>query len=111
MSLAVFAAGRLPSDLVMPISAVPFAMAVIVIVVGLVRVVPSRRVAASELAASLGLGLEFFLAAGLIRLAAINDFGALGLVAAVVLFRRVIGLGVRYAVQAARSPSPGGLRA
>jgi uncharacterized membrane protein len=78
----------------------PFAIAVVVIAVGLVRAASSGRAGPAELAASLALGLEFLLAAGLLRLTAIDDFGALGLVAAIVLLRKLIGTGIRFALRA-----------
>jgi uncharacterized membrane protein len=98
--LPVLAAGRLPAELTEAVATVPFAIAVLVIVVGLLRVVPSGRAGPAELAAALTLGLDFFLAAGLIRLSAADSFAALGRVAAIVVVRKVIGVGVRTAVTA-----------
>ncbi len=79
---------------------VPFTIAVMVILIGLVRAAAAGKAAPAELAASLGLGLEFFLAAGLLRLSAIDDFGALAVVAAIVVLRKLISTGIRFAVQA-----------
>lgn len=92
--------GTLPADVIGPVSAVAFAIAVLVITVGLARVVPSGPRGPGELAASLALGLEFFLAAGLLRLAAIDSFEALGAVAAIVLVRKVISRGIGLSLRA-----------
>src|SRR6185369_11590889 len=54
---------------------------------------PHRLQAAAQLAASLGLGLELLLAAGLLRLSAIDDFGALAAVGAIVLLRTLVTIG------------------
>ena len=81
-------------------SAVPFAIAVLVVAVGLVRTMGAGRSAPAELAAALSLGLEFLLAAGLLRLAAIDDFSGLAMVGAIVLLRRVIGFGIRSGLRA-----------
>ena len=108
---AALAAARLPAELVETVSLLPFAIAVLVIGVGLLRVLPSGREGPTELAESLALGLEFFLAAGLIRLAAIDSFGALGVVGLTIVFRKVIGAGVRFAVRAVGSGGARGARA
>ena len=100
----------LPGQLLVGASVVPFAMAVLIIIVGFVRVVPSGRMAPDQLAASVALALEFFLAAGLLRLAT-NDLRSLGVVAAIVLLRRVISAGVRFAVRAVGSGSTHHVRA
>lgn len=79
---------------------VPFAFAVVVITVGLLRAGLAGRGGPAELAAGLSLGLEFLLAAGLLRLSAIDDFAGLGIVAAIVVLRRIIGAGIRFALRA-----------
>jgi hypothetical protein len=81
-------------------AAVPFAMAVAVIAIGLLRLAPAGAAAPAQLAASLALGLEFLLAAGLLRLSAIDDFAALAAVGAIVLLRRVISTGIGFALRA-----------
>jgi uncharacterized membrane protein len=100
------AAGRLPAEVTDAVATLPFAIAVLVIAVGLVRVVPSGRAGPAEFAAALALGLEFFLAAGLIRLGSADSFAALGLVAAIVVVRQVIGTGVRASVRALLGMAP-----
>jgi hypothetical protein len=52
-------------------------------------------------ATQLGIGLEFLLAAGLIRLAAVDTFAMLGITAAIIAVRRAIVLGLGYAARAA----------
>jgi Protein of unknown function (DUF1622) len=81
-------------------AAVPFAAAVVVAAVGLLRTPAAGRAGPAELAASLALSLEFLLAAGLLRLSALDDFGALAAVAAIVLLRKLITTGVRFALRA-----------
>ena len=87
-------------DAITTAAAVPFAMAVAVIVIALVRVPGARHAAPAELAAGVSLALEFFLAYGLLRLSALDDYGALGVVAAVVLVRKVINAGIGFALRA-----------
>ena len=50
-------------------------------------------------ATQLGVGLEFLLAAGLIRLAAVDSFAALGVAASIIAVRRAISLGLRNAAR------------
>jgi uncharacterized membrane protein len=90
---------------------VPFAIAVVVITVGVVRSAGAGRAAPAELAAALGLGLEFLLAAGLLRLSAIDDPLGLAAVAAIVLLRRLITTGIRFAVRALGAARVSGSRA
>lgn len=51
-------------------------------------------------ATQLGIGLEFLLAAGLIRLTAVDTFGMLGITAAIIAVRRAIVLGLGFAARA-----------
>ena len=92
-------------------AAVPFAMAVAVMTVALVRAGPAGRAGVGGLAAGLALGLEFLLAAGLLRLSGLGDFEALAAVAAVVLVRRLVGIGLRLGVRALRPARPPGVDA
>lgn len=78
----------------------PLFMAVLVIAVGLLRVPAARRTGPAELAASITLGLDFLLAAGLLRLSSIDDFTGLAGVAAIVLVRKLIGTGLLYGLRA-----------
>jgi hypothetical protein len=52
-------------------------------------------------ATQLGIGLEFLLAAGLIRLTAVDTFAMLGITAAIIAVRRAIVMGLGYAARAA----------
>jgi len=107
----VIADGRLPPELVGYAAAVPFALAVVVIAAGVVRSVLAWRSAPRQLAAALSRGLELLLAAGLIRLAAIDDFADIGLVAAIIALRQLISRGIGFAVRALGTEAPGQLRA
>ena len=80
---------------------VPAAIGLLVVLAGLAHALLDRRRAAASLATALALGLEFFLAAGLLRLAALDTLAALGLAAFILLLRRLISYGVRFAVRAA----------
>lgn len=76
----------------------PLAAGILVIAVGLGRLPLAGRAAPGDLAAAVGLGLEFLLAAGLLRLSALDDFQAIGVVAAIVLLRKLVTRGIAYAV-------------
>ena len=98
------------TEAIAALAVVPLLMGLLVIAVGVLRVPAAGRAGPAELAASLSLGLEFLLAGGLLRLASLDTFGALAVVAAVVLLRRLIGLGIAFGLRAlgppfARSPS------
>jgi uncharacterized membrane protein len=68
----------------------------------LIFVLSETRLSAlsADLTTYLGIGLEFFLAAGLIRLASVDTFQMLGLTAAIIAVRRTIVLGLGYAARA-----------
>jgi uncharacterized membrane protein len=102
---------RAVDDLLTAAADVPFALAIVVAAVGLARVPASGRGGPAELAAALALALEFLLAAGLLRLSAIDDFTALGAVAAIVLLRKLIATGLRLALRALGSARPQRIRA
>lgn len=87
------------SQLPAALAVVPLLMGVAVIAYGVLRA-PLRRTGAATLGAGLALGLEFLLAAGLLRLASLDDFAALGIVAAVIVLRSLIGTGVRIGLRA-----------
>jgi len=78
-------------------SQVPVALALLVTTVGILRALLAPARAAAVLAGAFSLTLEFLLAAGLIRLATRPGFTALGITAAIIVVRQVIGLGLRYA--------------
>lgn len=81
-------------------------MALVIIVVGVARTVLAPMGGPGILASALALGLEFLLAAGLIRLAARPGVTMLGVVALVIVVRRVIAAGLRYAQVALMTPAP-----
>lgn len=53
------------------------------------------------LATYIGVGLEFLLAAGLIRLAQADTFAMLGLAAGIIAVRRMVSFGLGYAARVA----------
>ena len=91
---------RLPSELTDAVASVPFAIGAGLIILGACIALFSGRRAGRKLAEYISLGLEFLLAAGLIRLAGADQLQMLGLVATIIVARRVIGLGVRYGARA-----------
>ncbi len=99
------------AEVVATLAVVPLLMGVAVIALGLLRGPAAARAGPAELAASLSLGLEFFLAAGLLRLPSLDSFHALGVVAAVVLLRKVISTSVRFTLRALGAARIRGLRA
>lgn len=92
--------GTLPTDVTAPATALPFAIAAIIIVIGVLTSLRYGFHGAPLLTVRLSLGVEFFLAAGVIRLTSANTFEMLGLAAAIILARRVIRLGLRFGARA-----------
>jgi len=76
------------------------AFAALVIVAGAISSLRAGRHTGTLLATYLGIGLEFLLAAGLIRLASVDTFAMLALAAAVIAVRRTIVLGLHQAARA-----------
>ncbi len=95
------AAARLPPELTEVIATAIVAFAALVIFAGSISSLRARRHTGVLLATYLGIGLEFFLAAGLIRLASVETFLMLGFAAAIIAVRRAIVLGLGYAARAA----------
>jgi uncharacterized membrane protein len=91
---------HLPSELTSTVAAIPFAIASAIIVVGACLSIFAGRHAASAFANHITLGLEFLLAAGLIRLASANSLEMLGLVGAIIVTRRIIVVGIRWGTRA-----------
>ena len=85
---------RLAPELVAVPSALATAAGTVILVVGLVAALGSRTPMIA-VARPARLALEFFLAAGLIRLAAVDSLRGLMTVAAIVAIRQIIGRGVR----------------
>jgi hypothetical protein len=93
-------AGTLSVDVTAPAAALPIAIGAAVIAIGVLTSLRYGLHGAPLLTLRLSLGVEFFLAAGVIRLTSANTFEMLGLAAAIILARRVIRLGLRYGAQA-----------
>jgi hypothetical protein len=81
---------------------VPFAIGLAIIVFGVFSSARLGLRAARGFSTFLGLGLEFLLAAGLLRLSTTNTFAMLGTTAAIIATRRVVLLGLTYGVRATR---------
>jgi hypothetical protein len=91
---------RLPVDVTHALAAIPLAIGAGIIVIGAVLALISGRHAGLAFSNHLTLGLEFLLAAGLLRLASSDQLEMLGLVAAVIVTRRIIVIGLRYSTRA-----------
>ena len=91
------------TDALRAAATVPTAMGVLVIVIGVLRALARPGRAAGTLAGAFGVGLELFLAAGLLRLAALQNLESLGLAAFIVALRRLISAGVRFGVRASEA--------
>jgi uncharacterized membrane protein len=96
----VTVAAALSPELTSAVATTIVAFAALVIFVGSVTSLRAGRHTGRLLATYLGIGLEFFLAAGLIRLASVDTFQMLGLTAAIIVVRRTIVLGLGYAARA-----------
>jgi hypothetical protein len=81
-------------------SLIPFAIGAAIIVVGVLSAPRYGLHTARAFSSFLGLGLEFLLAAGLIRLAQQNTFAMLGIAAAIIVARRVVLIGLGYGARA-----------
>ncbi len=81
-------------------SVIPFAIGATIIVVGVLSAPRRGLHIARALSTFLGLGLEFLLAAGLIRLASQNTFAMLGIAAAIIGARRIVIIGLGYGARA-----------
>ncbi len=101
MDVLLPAAARLPNELTAVVATAIVAFAALVIIAGAVAALRAGRHTGVLLATYLGIGLEFMLAAGLIRLASADTYATLGLAAAVIAVRRAIALGLRYAARVA----------
>jgi len=71
------------------------AAGVLVAVIGVARAVLRPAQAQATLASALLLALEFFLAAGLLRLGQATSFTALAITAAIVVTRAIVARGLR----------------
>jgi hypothetical protein len=82
-------------------------LAALVVVVATLRAVATPADRPTVLAAGLALGAEFLVAGGLLRLFVLGTLEAVGLAAAAVGVRTVIGIGLRVGVRAGRGAVPG----
>ena len=96
----ILAAAHLNDALTSALATAIIAFAALVIFVGSLSSLRGGRHTGRLLATYLGIGLEFLLAAGLVRLASVDTFKMLGLTAAIILVRRTIVLGLGYAARA-----------
>lgn len=94
------ATANLSSDVTGPVAAVIVGFAALVIFAGSLTALRQGRHTGRMLATYLGVGLEFLLAAGLIRLASIDTYAMLGTAAAIIAVRRTIVMGLGYAAKA-----------
>lgn len=81
-------------------SVIPLAIGAVIIVVGVLSAPRRGLHTARAFSTFLGLGLEFLLAAGLIRLASQNTFQMLGIAAAIIAARRIVIIGLGYGARA-----------
>lgn len=94
-------AARLSSDLTSVLATATVGFACLVIFAGAITALRAGRHTGTLLATYLGIGLEFLLAAGLIRLASVETFAMLALTGAIIAVRRTIVFGLRQAARAA----------
>jgi hypothetical protein len=100
MSASPIAAVGLSPELTTVVATAIVAFAALVVFAGALGSSRAGRHAGVLLATYLGIGLEFFLAAGLIILASADTFAMLALAAAIITIRRAIVLGLRVAARA-----------
>jgi uncharacterized membrane protein len=96
----VIVAAGLSGELTTALATAIVAFAALVILAGSFASLRAGPHVCRLLATYLGVGLEFLLAAGLIRLASSESFEMLGLAAGILVVRRTIVLGLGYAARA-----------
>jgi hypothetical protein len=96
----LIAAATLSGELTSAVATAIIAFAALVIFAGSISSLRAGRHSGRLMATYMGIGLEFLLAAGLIRLASVETFEMLGLAAAIIIVRRTIVLGLGYAARA-----------
>lgn len=92
------------------LASVPLLLGLVVVAVTLLRLPAAGRRAPETFGLGLGLGLEFFLAAGLLRLSAVADLRSLAVVAVVIALRKLTTTGVGFAVRALGPSASAGAR-
>jgi hypothetical protein len=90
----------IPPEILGIASLIPFAIGVTIVVAGVL--VSARHGLHSGTAFSqfLGLGLDFLLAAGLVRLAATSSWAMIGITASIIVTRRIVLIGLGYGARA-----------
>lgn len=102
----VIASAHLSPELTGPIATGIVGFGSMVIAFGSLTSLLSGENTGKALATYIGIGLEFFLAAGLIRLASVSTFKMLAVAATILIVRRIIVLGLGYAIRATADPEP-----
>jgi uncharacterized membrane protein len=97
----LIAAAHLSAETTSAVATAVVAFACLIVFTGSMASLRAGRHAGRVLTTYLGMGLEFLLAAGLIRLASVDTFEMLGLAAGIIVVRRTIVLGLGYAARAA----------
>ncbi len=91
---------HLSPEIVNLISAIPLAIGTLVFLVGAIQSFFYPEAIASHFAGAVTLGLEFFLAVGLLRLAIAQNLTALLMVVSIIAIRTVIKYGIKASVRA-----------
>ena len=97
MTLAL---AHLPADFISTVAGACVAIGSLIIVAGALVSLRAGRGAGLLLANYLSVGVEFFLAGGLVRLAGDQTFATLGLAAVIIVLRRMISFGIKLAARA-----------
>ncbi len=92
---------HLSTELTSTVGALILAFAATIIIAGSLLSFTAGRHVGMAFATQISLGLEFLLAAGLIRLASAQTLDMLGIVAAIIVLRRTVSYGIGLAVRAA----------
>jgi L-asparagine transporter-like permease len=90
----------LPPEALGIAAVIPLVIGAVIIVIGVLLAPRYGLHTARAFAHFLSLGLEFLLAAGLIRLLGYYTFEMIGIAAAIILARRIVLLGLGYGVRA-----------
>lgn len=96
----MIASAQLSAELTSAVTTAIVAFAALIVFAGSLSSLRAGRHSGRLLATYIGIGLEFFLAAGLIRLASAETFEAIGLAAAIIAVRKTVALGLGYAARA-----------
>jgi hypothetical protein len=89
----------LPQEVLGIAALIPFVIGVAIIVVGVLTAPRYCLHTGRAFGTFLGFGLEFLLAAGLIRLASTTTFAMIGITASIIAARRMVLLGLGFATR------------